>query len=66
MLPTIVSCFFDLRKDVQEIKTQNGDEIKKKFKDLSKDPKANYHELLSLYQKIVVYYYYLKKTDGNI
>ena len=44
----------------------NFNDIIKKFKDLSKDPKSNYHELLSLYQKIVVYYYYLKKTDGNI
>ena len=41
-------------------------DIKKKFKDLSKDPKANYYEILALYQKIVVYYYYLKKTDDNI
>ncbi len=40
-------------------------EIKKKFKDLSKDPNKNYNELLSLYQKLVVYYFYLKKTDGE-
>lgn len=40
-------------------------EIKKKFKDLSKDPSRNYDELLSLYQKLVVYYFYLKKTDGE-
>jgi hypothetical protein len=38
-------------------------ELKKKFKYLSKNPKKNYNELLSLYQKLVVYYYYLKKTD---
>lgn len=41
-------------------------EIKKKFKDLSKNPKKNYHELLSLYQKTVVYYFYLKKTEELI
>jgi len=41
-------------------------EIKKKFKDLSKNPKKNYNELLSLYQKIIVYYFYLKKTDEFI
>jgi len=41
-------------------------EIKKKFKDLSKNPKKNYNEILSLYQKIVVYYFYLKKTDEFI
>jgi hypothetical protein len=44
----------------------NLNDIKKKFKDLSKDSKANYHELLALYQKIVVYYFYLKKTDDTI
>ena len=44
----------------------NFDDIKKKFKDLSKDPKSNYYELIALYQKIVVYYFYLKKTDFNI
>jgi hypothetical protein len=38
-------------------------ELKKNFKYLSKNPKKNYNELLSLYQKLVVYYYYLKKTD---
>jgi hypothetical protein len=38
-------------------------ELKKNFKDLSKNPKANYAEILSLYQKLVVYYFYLKKTD---
>ena len=41
-------------------------EIKKKFKDLSKNPKKNYNELLSLYQKIVVYYFYLKKSEELI
>jgi len=41
----------------------NLSEIKKKFKDLSKNSKKNYNEILSLYQKLVVYYYYLKKTD---
>ena len=41
-------------------------EIKKKFKDLSKNPKKNYHELLSLYQKMVVHYFYLKKTEELI
>ena len=41
-------------------------EIKKKFKDLSKNPKKNYYELLSLYQKIVVYYFYLKKSEELI
>ena len=41
----------------------NINKIKKKFKDLSKNPKKNYVELLSLYQKIVVYYFYLKKTE---
>ena len=35
-------------------------EIKKKFKYLSKNPKKNYNEILSLYQKVVVYYFYLK------
>jgi hypothetical protein len=43
----------------------NIDEFKKKIKDLSKNPKKNYHELLSLYQQIVVYYFYLKKTDNE-
>lgn len=42
---------------------ENIIEIKKKFKDLSKNPKKNYYELLSLYQQIVVYYYYLKKDS---
>jgi hypothetical protein len=41
-------------------------EIKKKFKYLSKNPKKNYNEILSLYQKIVVYYFYLKKSDELI
>ena len=41
-------------------------EIKKKFKYLSKNPKKNYNELISLYQKIVVYYFYLKKSDELI
>jgi len=41
----------------------NLSEIKKKFKDLSKNSKKNYNEILSLYQKLVFYYYYLKKTD---
>ena len=41
-------------------------EIKKKIKLLSKNPKKNYNELLSLYQKIVVHYYYLKKTEFEI
>ena len=40
-------------------------ELKKKFKDLSSNPKKNYYELLSLYQKIVVHYFYLKKTDNQ-
>jgi len=40
---------------------ENIIEIQKKFKVLSKNPKQNYHELLSLYQQIVVYYFYLKK-----
>ena len=40
--------------------------MKKKFKDLSKNPKANYHEILALYQKLVVYYFYLKKTENEI
>ena len=44
----------------------NFSDIKKKIKDLSKDPKSNYSELLILYQKIIVYYFYLKKTDSNI
>jgi len=44
----------------------NITELKKKIKDLSKSPKSNYAELLSIYQKIVVYYYYLKKTDDEI
>ena len=41
-------------------------EIKKKIKLLSKNPKKNYNELLLLYQKIVVHYYYLKKTEFEI
>ena len=41
-------------------------EIKKKFKDLSKNPKKNYNEILSLYQKLIVYYFYLKKTDNEL
>jgi len=41
-------------------------EIKKKFKYLSKNPKKNYNEILNLYQKIVVYYFYLKKSDELI
>ena len=44
----------------------NLSEIKKKFKDLSKNPNKNYYEILSLYQKLVVYYFYLKKTDEFI
>jgi hypothetical protein len=43
----------------------NIDEIKKKFKVLSKNPKKNYNELLTLYQQLVVYYFYLKKTDSQ-
>lgn len=41
----------------------NISEIKNKFKSLSKNPKQNYQELLSLYQKIVVHYFYLKKIQ---
>ena len=41
----------------------NIEEIKKKIKLLSKNSKKNYNEILSLYQKMVVHYYYLKKTD---
>lgn len=44
----------------------NVSEIKKKIKVLSKNPKKNYYEILSLYQKIVTHYYYLKKTDELI
>jgi len=44
----------------------NFSEMKKKFKDLSKNPKANYNEILALYQKLVVYYFYLKKTEGDL
>jgi hypothetical protein len=44
----------------------NINEIKNKFKVLSNDPKKNYYELLALYQKIVVYYFYLKKTESDI
>ena len=44
----------------------NINEIKNKIKVLSKNSKKNYHEILSLYQKIVVYYYYLKKTDYDL
>lgn len=44
----------------------NVNEIKNKIKVLSKNSKKNYHEILSLYQKIVVYYYYLKKTDYDL
>jgi hypothetical protein len=40
--------------------------LKKKFKLLSNNPKKNFHEILCLYQKLVVYYYYLKKTDENL
>jgi hypothetical protein len=43
----------------------NITEIKKKIKDLSKNPKKNYNELVSLYQQLVVYYFYLKKTDNQ-
>lgn len=32
MFPTIVSCFFDLRKGVSQERSPNGDEIKKKMK----------------------------------
>jgi hypothetical protein len=41
-------------------------EIKKNLTKLSKSPKKNYYEILSLYQKIVTYYFYLKKTDGTL
>lgn len=41
-------------------------EIKKNFKDLSKNPRANYDEIIALYQKLVVYYFYLKKTEAEI
>ena len=44
----------------------NISELKKKFKVLSKNPKKNYNEILSIYQKILVYYYYLKKTDEDL
>jgi hypothetical protein len=44
----------------------NLSEIKKKFKYLLKNSKKNYNEILSLYQKLVVYYYYLKKTDEEL
>ena len=37
-------------------------DLKKKIKVLSKDPKKNYYELLAIYQHIVTYYFYLKKT----
>ena len=39
--------------------------IKKKIKSLTKNPKENYNELLALYQQIVVYYFYLKKTEED-
>jgi hypothetical protein len=39
-------------------------DIKKKIKDFSKNPKKNYNELVLLYQNLVVYYFYLKKTDN--
>ena len=41
-------------------------QIKNKIKILSRNSKKNYHEILSLYQKIVVYYFYLKKTDSEL
>lgn len=41
----------------------NLNEIKKKFKVLSKNPQKNYHEIVALYQQLVVYYFYLKKSD---
>jgi hypothetical protein len=44
----------------------NLSEIKKNFKDLSKNPKKNYSQILTLYQKLVVYYFYLKKTDEDL
>jgi len=44
----------------------NFSELKKNFKDLSKNPRANYDEILALYQKLVVYYFYLKKTEGEL
>jgi len=40
--------------------------IKNKIKSLTKNPKKNYNELLVLYQQIVVYYFYFKKTDNEI
>ena len=40
-------------------------EIKKKIKNLSINPKKNYNELISIYQQLVVYYFYLKKTDND-
>lgn len=40
-------------------------EIKKKIKYLLINPKKNYNELISIYQQLVVYYFYLKKTDNN-
>ena len=44
----------------------NINKIKKKIKSLSKNSKKNYCELLALYQQIVVYYFYLKKTDEEM
>ena len=44
----------------------NINEIKNKIKVLSKNSKKNYHEILNLYQKLVVHYYYLKKTDFDL
>ena len=62
---------YGIRKDINSYYIYNMEninliELKKNFKYLSKNPKKNYNELLSLYQKLVVYYYYLKKTDELI
>jgi hypothetical protein len=40
-------------------------ELKKKIKYLSINPKKNYNELILIYQQLVVYYFYLKKTDND-
>jgi hypothetical protein len=43
----------------------NITDLKKRIKELSKNPKKNYHEILAIYQKIVVHYYYLKKSEED-
>jgi hypothetical protein len=39
--------------------------IKKTIKRFIKNPKLNYYNLISIYQQLIVYYFYLKSIDDD-